>query len=138
MGAFGHKRGFVWLVLAGLLYFSTVPTSVFADEKDGRTPSPKANTGTVSPAMASALPSAATPQEQTPTKQANAGSFAFTDFPTWLNDILATAESPWIQQRSGSTGPRKQRHRLSRGVQIPKALEALSAGKARTTVAKMC
>ena len=66
MGAFGHKRCFVWLVLAGLLYFSTVPTSVFADEKDGRTPSPKANTVTVSPAMASALPSAATPQGTDP------------------------------------------------------------------------
>jgi hypothetical protein len=92
MGAFGQKGGFVWLVLSGLLYFNTVPTRVVADEKDGGSPSPKTNTVTVSPAMASALPSAAVPQEKIPTKLAYAEWLA--DFSALLNSILDNCESP--------------------------------------------
>jgi hypothetical protein len=94
MGGFGHKRGFVWLVLSGLLYFNTVPTRVFADEKDGRSASPKTTTVTVWPAMASALPSAAAPapEEKIPTKLAYAEWLA--DFPDLLDSILDRRESP--------------------------------------------
>jgi hypothetical protein len=35
MGVIGQRRGFIWLVLAGLLYSSAVPGVVFADDKDG-------------------------------------------------------------------------------------------------------
>jgi Putative beta-barrel porin-2, OmpL-like. bbp2 len=92
MGAFGHKSGFVWLVLSGLLYFNTVPTRVFADEKDGRSPSPKASTVTVWPAMASALPPAEAPQEKIPAKLAYAEWLA--DFSDLLDSILDRRESP--------------------------------------------
>jgi Putative beta-barrel porin-2, OmpL-like. bbp2 len=44
MGAFGQKRGFVGLVLAGLLYCSATPGVVFADGKDGDTPAAKTET----------------------------------------------------------------------------------------------
>jgi hypothetical protein len=38
MRAFGEKIGFVWLLLAGLLYSSAVPGRIMADEKDAGTP----------------------------------------------------------------------------------------------------
>jgi hypothetical protein len=41
MGAFGHKRGFIGLVLAALLYSSAMPGVVLADGKDGDTPAGK-------------------------------------------------------------------------------------------------
>ncbi len=44
MGAFGQKRGFIWLVLAGSLYSSAVPGVVRADGKDGDTPPAKTET----------------------------------------------------------------------------------------------
>jgi hypothetical protein len=98
MGAFTRKRGFIRLLLFGLPYFSAaVPTRVFADEKDGSSPSSTTNTVTASSATTSAVPLAVTREEPTPTKQANARSFAFTDFSTWLNDILAD------QSRTDST-----------------------------------
>jgi hypothetical protein len=42
MFAFGQKRGFVGLMLAGLLYSGMVPSVVFADGTDTGTPPPKA------------------------------------------------------------------------------------------------
>jgi len=44
MGVIGQRRGFIWLVLAGLLYSSAVPGVVFADGKDGDTPAAKTDT----------------------------------------------------------------------------------------------
>jgi hypothetical protein len=44
MRAFGQKRGFVWLALAGLLYSSVVPSRVFADGKETGTPPAKTET----------------------------------------------------------------------------------------------
>ena len=41
MGAFGRNRGFIALVLAGLLYSSAVPGVVLADGKDGDTSAEK-------------------------------------------------------------------------------------------------
>jgi hypothetical protein len=44
MGVIGQRRGFIWLVLAGLLYSSAVPGVVFADGKDGDTSAAKTDT----------------------------------------------------------------------------------------------
>jgi Putative beta-barrel porin-2, OmpL-like. bbp2 len=92
MGAFGGRRGCIWLLLSGLLYVITVPTRLSADENDGSSSFPKTNAA-IAQAIASVLPLGATEEEQTPTTQANASSFAFTDFSRWLNDILAADQS---------------------------------------------
>jgi hypothetical protein len=44
MRAFGQKKGFVWLVLTGLLYSSAVPSRIFADDKGTNTPPAKTET----------------------------------------------------------------------------------------------
>jgi hypothetical protein len=95
MHAILEKRGLVRLVLAGLLYFGAVPSHVFADDKGSREVPPKAE---AAPAPQSGV---AGPMTETPgvtvsaanREVASAEPFAFADFPTWLNDILATDES---------------------------------------------
>ncbi len=54
MGAFGQKRGFIWLVLAGLLYSSAMPDVARADGKDGDTPPAKTETATAGAAKVDA------------------------------------------------------------------------------------
>jgi hypothetical protein len=95
MHAILEKRGLVRLMLAGLLYFGAVPSHVFADDKESSAVPPKAE---AAPAPQSA---AVTPVTATAgvavfaanREVANAEPFAFADFPTWLNDIVATDQS---------------------------------------------
>jgi Putative beta-barrel porin-2, OmpL-like. bbp2 len=90
MRAFGHKKKFAWLVLAGLIYCGAVSTSVFADEQDAGSSSTAAST----------LPPVVTPQEQT---EVNVGSVAFLDFTAWLNEIT-TIEGSAAQTPSSTSG----------------------------------
>ena len=96
MRVFRQKKGFVGLVLAGLLYFGAVPSRVFGDDKESSAVPPKAE---AAPAPQSVVlgPVTAPPGvalSAASREVANAEPLAFADFSTWLNDILATDESP--------------------------------------------
>jgi putative OmpL-like beta-barrel porin-2 len=97
LNAFTQNKGFIRLLLAGLLYLGAVPTRVSADDKESGAPPPK--TGTAPASQSAAItPVTATPGVGVALSAAsgevtNVEPFAFADLPTRLNDILAADES---------------------------------------------
>jgi hypothetical protein len=106
MHAIVQKKGLGRLVLAGLLYFSVVPTRVFADDKENgarppkRETAPASQSGVVVPVTATSGVALSTGSSA----GTNAEPFAFADFPTWLSDILATDQSRMDSKTSALDG----------------------------------
>jgi hypothetical protein len=106
MRVFIGKKGIVGLVLAGLLYFSVVPTRVFADDKENGARPPKRETAPASQSgvVAQVTATAGVALSTGSSAGTNAEPFAFADFPTWLNDILATDQSRMDSKTSALDG----------------------------------
>ncbi|MGB7027506.1 MAG: outer membrane beta-barrel protein [Candidatus Acidiferrum sp.] len=85
MRAFIRKKGFVHLLLAGLFYFSVVPTCVSADNMENGGPQPKTKTVNVSLPVATSTVTHDSP---------NGESFLFANFFSWLNGVVAADEPP--------------------------------------------